>query len=107
MRDMLILPGDRMLSDRLQEVILKFSSEKNKDVLKIFTKQMSEMKRTSGAGITARKTEHDKEEKKRQDEEDKLLQAGMGKMIVPPRNRRRSVVKREFLYFLTFKPNNS
>lgn len=80
LKQMLILPDDISLNTRLNGVFIKYSNhEKDRDVIQIFERKMKEIKNVQLDGVN--KEEHDKEQKRRLDEEERI--ASGGKSVFP------------------------
>ncbi|KAF5272713.1 hypothetical protein FQA39_LY07740 [Lamprigera yunnana] len=68
LKQMLVLPEDKALSEKLNEVLKKYSNhERDRDVLEMFQIKMKEIK-----SMDMNKEEYKKEQKRRRDEEEKI-----------------------------------
>lgn len=91
LKQMLVLPDDQILFDRLNDVFQKFNEEKDRDALEIYRRKMEEIKRPN---LSFNKEEHEKEQKRRREEEDKIMSGGKGSTFLggkKPANKRKYI----------------
>lgn len=83
LKQMLVLPDDKLLHERLNDIIKKYSSEeKDRDVIEAFHLKLKEMKNLN----VNLKDEYIKEQKRRREEEDKIFSGGKALVQVTGRS---------------------